>query len=82
MDTPRLTEDMCQSAMRAACEAEANRKRKTQYVWTEQMDADLLYAADELKLSLTAIGRAMKKAYGWGSRNAVENRLRVLKGEA
>jgi hypothetical protein len=82
MDTPRLTEDMCQTAMRKACEAEANRGRKTKFIWTAQMDADLLYAEDELNLSRTAIARAMKKAYGWGSRNAVESRLRVLKGEA
>jgi hypothetical protein len=80
MATLKLTEDMCQTAFRAACEAAAKAPKPSRYVWTAQMDADLLYAYDTLGLSLNAIGQQMRKTIGWGSRSAVDNRLRQLKG--
>jgi hypothetical protein len=77
--TPKLTEEMCHTALRKALEAEAARAKGKRTPWTPEMDRDIVYARDELRLSWGAIGRVLRKANGWGSRSAVENRYRQLK---
>jgi len=74
-----MAAEVYRSALRTALEVEAAKVKETR--WTPEIDADILYARDTLNLSMSAIAATLKATFGWGSRCAVDNRLRTLRGK-
>lgn len=75
-DMPREVFD---AALREAFDAIGPRKKANALPWTEAIDAEILRANEVLGIGSRPISAVLIEKYGWGSRGAVEDRLRYLK---